>query len=167
MRVRGMLCTTAVADDAKPPAGCMLVECPPLLLPATVLQNYVSSTPSRFKTKKNFWLTSSMMKDLTFWPSLRHGSRRCMGTLLSPNSVQTVTPPLTDQDLGREVWGVAFMYKNSLQCSSFSSSDYSSFEHLDLLLTIRPHPIHIIIVYRPPVNPLSAFWRSFHNFLTL
>ena len=99
MRVRGMLCAETVADDAKPPVVCMLIQCPPLLL----LQNYVSSTPARFKTKKNFWLTSFTMKDLTSWPSLRHGSRRCMGSLLSLNSVQTATPALTDQDPGREV----------------------------------------------------------------
>ena len=95
------------------------------------------------------------------WLTPMHGVSTL--TKLCPDGYASTHRPRS----GKRGGGVAFMYKNSLQCSSFSSSDYSSFKHLDLLLTIPPRPIHIIIFYRPTVNPLSAFWRIFHNFLTL
>jgi exonuclease III len=77
------------------------------------------------------------------WLTPMHGDSTL--TKLCPDGYAATHRPR----FGKRSGGVAFMYKNSLQCSSFSSSDYSSFKHLDLLLTIRPRPIHIIIVYRP------------------
>jgi hypothetical protein len=61
--------------------------------------------------------------------------------------------------------GVAFLSLNSLVRSRLPDSGYSSFEHLDLFLSLRPRPIHLIIIHRPPSNSSSAFLDEFANLL--
>lgn len=61
--------------------------------------------------------------------------------------------------------GVAFLSLNSLVCSRLPDSGYSSFEHLDLLLSLRPRPIRLIIIYRPPSKSSSAFLDEFAKLL--
>ncbi len=59
--------------------------------------------------------------------------------------------------------GVAFLSLNSLVCSRLPDSGYSSFEHLDLLLSLHPLSSSIDFLVNPPL----PFLTSLRNYSTL
>ena len=61
--------------------------------------------------------------------------------------------------------GVAVLYLKLIECCRQSKLDYSSFKYLDFLLSLRPRPIRIIVIYRPQANllflSLDEFSKNF------
>ena len=93
------------------------------------------------------------------WLTTAHGDSTL--TKLCPDRYAAVHRPRSSSRGG----GVAFMYRKSLECNRLPDSVQSTFEYLDLLLSLRRRPIRIVIIYRPPCKSSISFLNEFSKLL--
>jgi hypothetical protein len=66
--------------------------------------------------------------------------------------------------------GVAVLYKASITCKKERVAKYSSFEVIELLLSIKCSTIRLCVIYRPPggthSKPIGTFLTEFQNYMS-